>query len=177
MKELVLLSWTVDWEGDRKELKSVTVQHNTKELHVARFARNGSSLFVSLRLEMETSSKKQKISTITPAVVLHVPFSLSELFVTSFNSLSLFCMSSQGRPPIFHDGKGKKKNKTPSIQDTACWCYTIKASSSSDIQHFFSPRSASQNWQVDNGVGSRMCFSPLKIVHASAVYNAEFNKK
>lgn len=93
---------------EKKKLKSVTVQQNTKELHAARFARNGSSLFVSLRLEMETSGKKQNISTITPAVVLHVPFSPSEFFVTPFNSLSLFCMSSQGRPPI--DGEGKKKN-------------------------------------------------------------------
>lgn len=70
---------------------------------------------MSLRLEMETSGKKQKISAITPAVVLHVPFSLSEFFVTSFNSLSLFCMSSQGRPPIFHDGKGKKKKNTHQV--------------------------------------------------------------
>lgn len=170
-------NWCFQWteRGTEKKSKSVTVQHNTKELHVARFARNGSSLFVSVRLEMETSGKKQEISTITTAVVLHVPFSRSELFVTSFNSLPLFCMSSQGRPPVFHDGKGKKNphqvfkiqlaNATPS-RPALLQTYNI-----------FSPSSASQNWQGDNGVGPRMCFSPLEIVHASAVYNAEFNKK
>lgn len=78
--------------GER-EVKPETLMHKVKELYAARFAWNGSVLWLCLFPVRDTEPVKHYVCWSSAC--------------TSFVSLSLFCMPSQGQPPIHRDGKTK----------------------------------------------------------------------
>lgn len=92
-------------------------------------------------------------------------FVLSGLFVTS-RSLSLLCMCSQGQLFIlFH--RIPKYSKAFKSQ----LAYAAPARPPPfQTRHIF-PSRASQKWWADNGNSLRISFLPLKMVHASGLYN------